>query len=91
MLKYLIVILINICCTISLYAGGHIETKPKKEIIRDTIVVHGMVLHGKVVDLGSDRLSFKLNYAEGVNHIKYEDIDTIHTNTTTISLSRGSI
>ena len=79
MLKYLTVILINVCCVISLYAGGDIERKPKKEIIRDTIVVHGMVLHGKVVDLGPDRLSFKLNYAEGVNHIKYEDIDTIET------------
>lgn len=67
------------CLAVSLFAGGGIPQTPKKEEIRDTIVVHGMVLHGKVIDLGPERLSFKLNYAEGVNHIKYEDIDTIHT------------
>jgi len=62
-----------------LAAGGKITPSSTKEEIRDTIVVHGMVLHGKVVGLGPERLSFKLNYAEGVNHIKYEDIESIHT------------
>jgi putative salt-induced outer membrane protein YdiY len=62
-----------------LAAGGKITPSSTKEEIRDTIVVHGMVLHGKVVGLGPERLSFKLNYAEGVNQIKYEDIESIHT------------
>jgi putative salt-induced outer membrane protein YdiY len=61
-----------------LYAGGKLKS-PKKEEIRDTIVVHGMVLHGKVMGLEPERLSFKLNYAEGINHIKYSDIESIHT------------
>jgi hypothetical protein len=64
----------------SLSAWGAQEGKPsKKEAIRDTIVVHGMVLHGKVVGLGPEKLAFKLNYAEGINYIRYEDIDTIRT------------
>ena len=58
-------------------AGGKIVSETEE--IRDTIVVHGMVLHGKVVDFGPERLSFKLNYANGVNHIKYSDIDSIYT------------
>jgi len=62
-----------------LFAGGKIAAPSEKEVIRDTIVVHGMVLHGKVVGLGSERLSFKLNYADGVNRIKYSDIDSIYT------------
>jgi putative salt-induced outer membrane protein YdiY len=61
------------------FAGGKVSLPSEKEEIRDTIVVHGMVLHGKVVDLGPERLSFRLNYATGVNHIKYEDIDSIYT------------
>ncbi len=68
--------LLGVCANI-LAAGGKIA--PETEEIRDTIVVHGMVLHGKVVGLGPERLSFKLNYAEGVNEIKYEDIESIHT------------
>ena len=60
-------------------AGGDIMAASEKEVIRDTIVVHGMVLHGRVVGLGPERLSFRLNYATGVNHIKYEDIDSIYT------------
>jgi len=62
-----------------LYAGGNVSPPSKKEVIKDTIVVHGMVLHGKVMDLGSERLSFKLDYAEGINHIKYSDIESITT------------
>jgi putative salt-induced outer membrane protein YdiY len=62
-----------------LFAGGKISSGSEKEVVRDTIVVHGMVLHGKVVGLGPERLSFKLNYADGVNRIKYKDIDSIYT------------
>ena len=62
-----------------LFAGGKISPASEKEEIRDTIVVHGMVLHGRVVGLGPERLSFRLNYATGVNHIKYADIDSIQT------------
>jgi len=59
-------------------AGGDLSPS-EKEIVRDTIVVHGMVLHGRVVGLGPERLSFRLNYATGINNIKYEDIDSIYT------------
>lgn len=67
------------CMTVNLFGGGEIEKPSAQEEIRDTIVVHGMVLHGRVVGLGPERLAFKLNYAEGVNHIKYSDIESIHT------------
>ena len=63
----------------ALIAGGNIANPSKEEVIRDTIVVHGMVLHGRVTGLGPERLSFKLNYATGTNHIRYEDIESIHT------------
>ncbi len=51
----------------------------KEEEIRDTIVVHGMVLHGRVTGIGPQRLSFKLRYSDGTNRIAYKDIDSIHT------------
>ncbi|HQS77792.1 MAG TPA: hypothetical protein PLC57_05615, partial [Sulfurovum sp.] len=41
----------------------------KEEEIRDTIVVHGMVLHGRVTGIGPQRLSFKLRYSDGTNRI----------------------
>jgi len=47
--------------------------------VKDTIVVRGMVLYGQVTKFGPERLSFKLLYSEGVNHIKYEDIESINT------------
>lgn len=62
--------------TISLHSGGVVS--PEEEI-KDTIVVHGMVLHGKVMNLGPEKLSFKLLYSEGINHIAYNDIDSIST------------
>lgn len=65
--------------TIFLYSGGTIEKPSEKEEIKDTIVVHGMVLHGRVTNLGPKRLSFKLLYSEGINHIAYKDISSIHT------------
>ena len=49
------------------------------EEIKDTIVVRGMVLYGQVTKLGPERLSFRLLYSDGINHIKYEDIDSINT------------
>lgn len=49
------------------------------EEIKDTIVVRGMVLYGQVTKFGPERLSFKLLYSDGVNHIKYEDIESIDT------------
>ena len=75
---FLYVLLYGIMTAI-LFGGGKIDKPSKQEEIRDTIVVHGMVLHGRVMGLGPERLSFKLNYAEGVNHIKYSDIESIHT------------
>jgi len=65
--------------TIFLYSGGSIEQPSEEEEIKDTIVVHGMVLHGRVMNLGPKRLSFKLLYSEGVNRIAYKDISSIHT------------
>ena len=62
----------------TLYGGGKIAT-PKTEPIRDTIKVHGMVLHGKVVGLGPEKLSFRINYAEGIVRFKYEDIESLYT------------
>ncbi len=61
------------------YAGGTIDSASKTEEIKDTIVVHGMVLHGHVVNLGPKKLSFRLLYAEGINHIAYKDIQSIVT------------
>lgn len=73
-------------CIISLWmfpfflnAGGNIEQASKKEEIKDTIVVHGMILHGRVVNLGPEKLSFRLLYSEGLNHIAYKDIQSIST------------
>ncbi len=62
--------------TLFLHAGGSVSSD---EEIKDTIVVHGMVLHGKVMNLGPKKLSFKLLYSEGINHIAYKDIDSIST------------
>ena len=61
------------------YAGGQIDTPSEKEEIKDTIVVHGMVLHGRVMNLGPEKLSFRLLYSEGLNHIAYKDIESIVT------------
>jgi len=47
--------------------------------IKDKIVVHGMVLYGKVVDIGQDKLSFKLLYSTGISLFAYKDIDAIAT------------
>ena len=61
------------------YAGGNSDMPSETEEIKDTIVVHGMVLHGRVMDLGPEKLSFKLLYSEGLNHIAYKDIESIMT------------
>lgn len=62
--------------TLVLHSGGIVE--PEEEI-KDTIVVHGMVLYGKVMNLGPEKLSFRLLYSEGLNHIAYKDIESIST------------
>ena len=62
-----------------LFAGGNTEKPSEKEEIKDTIVVHGMVLYGRVMNLGPEKLSFKLLYSEGLNHIAYKDIESIST------------
>lgn len=61
------------------YAGGKINQASEEEEIKDTIVVHGMVLHGRVMNLGPEKLSFRLLYSEGMNHIAYKDIESIVT------------
>jgi len=47
--------------------------------IKDRIVVHGMVLYGKIIDIGQDKLSFRLLYSTGVSRFAYKDIDAIST------------
>jgi len=71
--------LLLILMTLFSYAGGKISQVSEEEEIKDTIVVHGMVLHGRVMSLGPEKLSFKLLYSEGLNHIAYKDIDSIVT------------
>jgi putative salt-induced outer membrane protein YdiY len=73
----IIVILLSI--NIFVFAGGKIVQASEEEEIRDTIVVHGMVLYGQVMNLGPEKLSFKLLYSEGLNHIAYKDIESIST------------
>lgn len=65
--------------TLFSYGGGNIQKPSAEEEIRDTIVVHGMVLHGQVTAFGPERLSFKLQYSEGINRILYKDIESINT------------
>jgi hypothetical protein len=38
-----------------------------------------MVLYGKIVKIGPERLSFKILYSEGVSNFSYRDIDSIET------------
>ncbi len=71
-------LLLFILMTFFAHAGGNVEQESEEEI-KDTIVVHGMVLHGQVMRLGPKKLSFKLLYSEGLNHIAYKDIDSIVT------------
>ncbi|WP_373030983.1 DUF481 domain-containing protein [Sulfurovum sp.] len=62
------------------FAGGNISNdKSKKEVVMDTIEVHGMVLKGKITNIGPHKLSFRLVNIDGINHIAYKDIDAIHT------------
>ena len=65
--------------TIFVYSGGKLEQPSEAEEIKDTIIVHGMVLHGQLMNLGPEKLSFKLLYSEGLNHIAYKDIESIVT------------
>lgn len=65
--------------TLGSYGGGNIQKPSAVEEIKDTIVVHGMVLHGQVTAFGPERLSFKLQYSEGINRILYKDIESINT------------
>ncbi len=71
--------LLLIAITFFAHAGGKIKQASEEEEIRDTIVVHGMILHGRVMALGPEKLSFKLLYSEGLNHIAYKDIESIVT------------
>ena len=75
-LKYISILIIS---TLFVYAGGKVEEASENEEIKDTIVVHGMVLYGQVMNLGPEKLSFKLLYSEGLNQIAYKDISSIST------------
>ena len=61
------------------YSAQDKRKAAKDAEIKDTIVVRGMTLYGQVTKFGPERLSFRLLYSDGVNHIKYEDIDSITT------------
>ena len=73
-MKYLIGSILLLCIA---YGGGDIL--PQKEEIKDTLVVHDMVLQGKVINLGKEQLLFKLRYSDGINYIAYKDIESITT------------
>ena len=74
--RYLFLFMFMLCLS---YATGDMEKPSAEEEIKDTIVVHGMVLHGRVTNLGPEKLSFKLDYSDGINNIAYKDIDSIDT------------
>ena len=76
LIKYFLVLTL---LTLFSYAGGGIDKPSEKEEIKDTIVVHGMVLHGKVMKLGPEKLSFRILYSDGMSHFAYKDIESIHT------------
>ena len=42
---------IFILMTTFIYSGGNINLESEEEEVKDTIVVHGMVLHGKIVKI----------------------------------------
>jgi len=74
--KYFLFFILFTLCT---YGAADKQKSAADTEIKDTIIVHGMVLYGKIMKFGPERLSFKLLYSEGVNHIKYADIESIET------------
>jgi len=75
------IFLFFILFTYTVTAGGYIngEKISEEEEIQDTIVVHGMTLYGKIMNMGHEKLSFKILYSEGMSHFAYRDIDAIST------------
>jgi len=65
--------------TLCSYSATDKQKASEDEEIKDTIVVHGMILHGQVTRFGPEKLSFKLLYSDGMNHIAYKDIESINT------------
>jgi hypothetical protein len=65
--------------TLFSFGSSAIDKPSEKEEIKDTIVVHGMVLYGKIAKIGPEKLSFKILYSEGLSHFAYKDIDSIET------------
>lgn len=61
------------------FANNNTKIEEEKEVVLDTIHVHGMVLKGKIMDMGPNKLSFRLVNIDGINHIAYKDIEEIHT------------
>jgi len=81
-MPYFKMIILFILMYTSLFSSDYIDTqknREKKDVIHDIIIVHGMVLKGRIISLGSEKLSFKLAYCDGENYISYEDIDSIVT------------
>ena len=76
LLKYF---LISILVTVSIKAGGNIKHSDSNEITKDIIVVHNMTLYGKIVKIGSEKLSFRLQYSDGLSNFSYKDISSIKT------------
>jgi len=65
--------------TLFSFADSILDKPSEKEEIKDTIVVHGMVLHGKITKISPERLSFQILYSKGQSHFAYRDIDSIKT------------
>lgn len=76
LIRYMVIFFM---CHVLLNAGGNLEKPSSPEEIKDTIVVHGMVLHGRVMNLGPEKLSFRLLYSDGMSHFHYKDIESIVT------------
>lgn len=66
------------------FAGDYItkannEKEEVKEEVLDIIHVHGMILKGKITNIDSTTLSFRLVNIDGINRIPIKDIEAIHT------------
>lgn len=62
------------------YANVHTtKANDQKETPMDIIKVNGMVLKGKITKINATTLSFQLANIDGINHIPYKDIESIHT------------
>ena len=75
----MIFVLLWLLASTFVFAATSTKENDSKEVVMDTIHVNGMVLKGKITNIGSDKLSFRLVNIDGNNYIPYKDIDAIHS------------